>query len=52
MSIVQRGVFVSSIWLGFMMSDAHLLIAAPLLAVTVSAALIQSEVKRSVALPQ
>jgi len=29
MGVVQRGVFVSSVWLGFMMSDDHIARLAP-----------------------
>ena len=52
MGVVQRGVFASSIWLGFMMSDAHLLVAGPLLAIAVLGTLVVSELRRSVALPR
>ncbi|MBX9759881.1 MAG: hypothetical protein K2Y29_13980 [Beijerinckiaceae bacterium] len=50
MSVVQRGVFGSSIWLGFMMSDAHLLIFGPVFALVIAGALIFSEFRRSDAL--
>ena len=52
MSFMQRGVFGSTIWLGFMMSEKYLLVVAPLLALLISGSLVFSKVRRSVALPR
>lgn len=50
MNVVQRGVFASSIWLGFMMNDAHLRVVAPSLMLGIVGSLLFTEFRRSAAL--